>query len=219
MTDKPKLLVLTSTFPRWQDDTDPPFVYELSRRLTDDFSVTVLTPHYPGALQHENLAGMEVHRFRYFFKKYEKLAGQTGILPTLRKQKLYLLVIPFFLLAQLTSLISLCSRLKPDIIHAHWLIPQGFLAALISLFNRTPFIVTAHGADVFGLNGWLLTKLKTFTLSKASRISVVSRALYQVLATDQLRNKLTTVPMGVDGERFSPALQSPITNPQDHPKL
>jgi len=91
MENKPKLLVLTSTFPRWQDDTDPPFVYELSRRLTKDFSVTILTPHYPGARPHENLDGMEVYRYSYFFEKYEKLAGQTGILPTIRKHKLYLL--------------------------------------------------------------------------------------------------------------------------------
>jgi len=152
MENKPKLLVLTSTFPRWRDDTDPPFVYELSRRLADDFSVTILTPHYPGSLTHETLEGMEVQRFRYFFTKYEKLAGQTGILPTLRKHKLYLLVIPFFLLAQLTALIRLTYRLKPDIIHAHWLISQGFLASLCNFFSRTPFIVTAHGTDVFGLN-------------------------------------------------------------------
>ena len=29
---KPRILVFTSTFPRWQNDTDPPFVYELSKK-------------------------------------------------------------------------------------------------------------------------------------------------------------------------------------------
>ena len=38
---RPRLLVLTSTFPRWPEDTEPPFVYELSRRLTDRFEITV----------------------------------------------------------------------------------------------------------------------------------------------------------------------------------
>jgi hypothetical protein len=75
MTDKPKLLVLTSTFPRWQNDTDQPFVYELSRRLTKDFSVTILSSHYPGAQLQENLENMEASRYRYFFEKFEKLAG------------------------------------------------------------------------------------------------------------------------------------------------
>ena len=44
---KKKLLVFASTFPRWKDDTNPPFVYELSKRLTKGFDVYVLAPHYP----------------------------------------------------------------------------------------------------------------------------------------------------------------------------
>ncbi|MBU0907439.1 MAG: hypothetical protein KKE05_04770 [Nanoarchaeota archaeon] len=36
---KRKLLVFASTFPRWKKDTVPPFVYELSKRLTKDFDV------------------------------------------------------------------------------------------------------------------------------------------------------------------------------------
>jgi len=39
---KRMLLVFASTFPRWKKDTIPPFVYELSKRLTKDFDVTVL---------------------------------------------------------------------------------------------------------------------------------------------------------------------------------
>ena len=41
-TGKPRLLVLTSTFPRWHGDHEPAFVFELARRLTDRFAVTVL---------------------------------------------------------------------------------------------------------------------------------------------------------------------------------
>ncbi len=220
MANKPKLLVLTSTFPRWHNDTDPPFVYELSRRLTENFSVTVLAPHYPNARRHENLESMEVYRYRYFFEKFEKLAGSSGILPTLRQHKLYLLVTPFFLLAQLISLLRLCFRLQPDIIHAHWLIPQGFMAALASICTGIPFVATAHGADVFGLNSWLPKRLKAFTLAKAGRITVVSHAICQNLATTQLHDKLSIIPMGVDSKRFSPALRSPAaTDRKYHPEL
>ena len=82
---KKKLVVITSTFPRWQNDADPPFVYELSRRLTDRFDVTVLAPGYPGSLNVEEMDDLKVNRFRYFFKKLEILAGSEGILPTLKK--------------------------------------------------------------------------------------------------------------------------------------
>ena len=59
------ILVLTSTFPRWKGDVEPPFVHELARRLTDSFDVHVLAPHAPGSKRREILDGVHVHRFRY----------------------------------------------------------------------------------------------------------------------------------------------------------
>ena len=126
-----KIIVLTSTFPRWKNDTDPPFVYELSRRLVPQLDIYVLTPNYPGALQDEIMDGMEVHRFRYFYKRFERLAGSAGILPTLKKNKLYYLLIPFFVLAEFWALLRLVRKIKPDVVHAHWLIPQGLVAAMV----------------------------------------------------------------------------------------
>jgi glycosyltransferase involved in cell wall biosynthesis len=202
---KPKILVFTSTFPRWQNDTDPPFVYELSKRLTADFDVIVHTPHYCGALPRETMDGMQIHRFRYFIPQFEKLAGSTGILPTLRHNKLYYGLVPFFLLAQFFSLFLLVWKIRPDIIHAHWIIPQGFVAALVSMVFRVPVVATAHGADIFGLQGILLKKIKQFTLKRVRGITVVSQALAEVL------NDLVPfvvqpqiVPMGIDSVSFHP---------------
>ena len=66
-----KLLVLTSTFPRWKNDDTPGFVYELSKKLSNNFDVSVLAPHYPNAKTSENLGKIKVSRFRYFPEKYE----------------------------------------------------------------------------------------------------------------------------------------------------
>lgn len=202
---KPKLLVFTSTFPRWQNDTDPPFVYELSRRLTDTFDITVHTPHYPGAKTRDVMERMNIHRFRYFFAPFEKLAGSTGILPTLRHNKLYYGLVPFFLLAQFFSLLLLVRKFRPDIIHAHWIIPQGFVAVLVQVFSGVPVVVTAHGADILGLQGALFKTIKRFTLARVERVSVVSRALVEAL-TELISHDIqpTIIPMGVDATVFSP---------------
>ena len=101
--NKKHRLIVTSTFPRWKNDTDPPFVFELAKRLTNDFTVTVLTPNYTGALSYENIEGITVHRFRYFLKNFEKLAGSEGILPTLKRNRLFYLLVPFFILAEFYS--------------------------------------------------------------------------------------------------------------------
>ena len=133
---KKKLLVTTSTFPRWQNDTDPPFVFELARRLTSHFEIIVLTPNYPGAKVREEMAGIQIYRFRYFLRKFEVLAGSVGILPTLKKNSLLYLLVPFFLLGELWALLKLIKKNRPDVIHAHWILPQGFIAALAKKDNR-----------------------------------------------------------------------------------
>jgi len=202
---KPILLVLTSTFPRWQNDSDPPFVYHLSKRLTKQFDVTVHAPHYPGARTSEIIDGINVHRFRYFIKPLERLAGTTGILPTLKHNKLYYLVVPFFLIAQFCSLFILILKTNPDIIHAHWLFPQGFFAVLMKFFFRISVVVTAHGADIFGLQNKILKKIKRFTVTRADEVTVVSKAL-----RDEMRKISTSstclqiIPMGVDSSEFNP---------------
>ena len=202
---KKKLLVLASTFPRWADDDIVPFVYELSKRLADDFDVSVLMPGYPGAKAFEVIGNIKVYRFRYFIRKFEKLAGSGGILPTLKKNKLYYLVIPFFMAANFFALRKLVKKHRPDVIHAHWVIPQGLIAALARKMYKVPFLVTAHGGDIFGLRGRFATAVKRFTLKKADKITVVSSAIKNEILTTLVPNlKIKIVSMGVDSKHFSP---------------
>lgn len=203
---KPSLLVVTSTFPRWIDDSDPPFVFELSKRLTDTFDVTVLAPHYPGAKRNETIEHIAIHRFRYFFSPFEKLAGSTGILPSLRNNKLYFFVVPFFVLAQFFSLLLLVRRNKPQIIHAHWIIPQGMIAIFVRILTGVPVVVTAHGGDIFGLQGKFFEICKKFTLTQATAVTVVSKAV-EVAASSLVhinnKVKIKIIPMGVSSSLFN----------------
>jgi glycosyltransferase involved in cell wall biosynthesis len=203
--NKKKLLVTTSTFPRWENDTDPPFVYELSRRLANSFDITVLAPNYPGALTRVEMSGIQVHRFRYFFKKLELLAGSEGILPTLRKNIFFNLLVPFFLLGEFWALVKLTKKIKPDIIHAHWILPQGFIAALAKKITGVPFVVTTHGGDIYGLQGRFATTLKRYALHKAAHVTVVSKDIQQTIKKKFGENILTEViSMGVDSQLFNP---------------
>lgn len=205
MNTKQKLLVLTSTFPRWKDDTIVPFVYELSRRLTKDFKVFCLTPSYPDAKADEIMDEIEVHRFRYFIRRFEKLAGGEGILPTLKKNKWYYFQILFFMVAYFFASRKQVKKINPDVIHAHWIIPQGFIAALIKKIYGVKFLVTAHGGDVFGLQGRFTTTIKRFILKNADKITVVSRAIKKEILTKIDPNLvIEVISMGVNSERFSP---------------
>jgi hypothetical protein len=95
---KKKILVLSSTFPRWKNDHEPAFVYELSKRLAEQFDVYVLAPHTAGSSKEEIFENIQVHRFRYAPEKLEKLAYNGGIATNLKLQPIkYLLVLPFLI--------------------------------------------------------------------------------------------------------------------------
>ena len=200
-----KILVATSTFPRWKNDTDPPFVHELAKRLTGDLDVTVLAPSYPGALAREEMSGLQVYRFRYFFKKLELLAGSEGILPTLKKNSLFYLLVPFFLLGELRALIKLTKKIKPDVIHAHWILPQGIIAALAKTITGVPYIVTTHGGDIYGMQGKFSTALKRYVLRNAAHTTVVSKDIRQTIKKKFGSDiPIDVIPMGVDSQLFHP---------------
>lgn len=212
---KHNLLVLSSTFPRWNNDTDPLFVYELSRRLTSHFNVIVLTPHYPGAQSKEIMAELTVIRFRYFFERFEKLAGEQAILTTLQSNKLSYLLIPFFLLAQFFAILSTVRTHKITVIHAHWLIPQGLLGVITGALTGVPCVVTAHGADVFSLKGATFRLLKRLVLKNAKTVTFVSKALLKTATTTIYHaHDIEVVPMGVDANLFSPCKRDPLIRKQ-----
>jgi len=201
-THCPRVLVLTSTFPRWENDTEPAFVFELSRRLAASFDVTVLSPRTPGSKRQENMAGLCVIRFPYFLQRWEKLAMHGGgILNKLKSNPLYYLMIPFFLLGQLRAVVGLLRSEKFDLIHAHWLIPQGFIAALSLLITRLkiPLLCTSHGGDLFALKGKGLQRLKRWVMGKSAALTVVSTAMKKTVVDMGVDpEKVEVIPMGVD---------------------
>lgn len=204
-----KILVVTSTFPRWPGDTDPTFVHELSRRLVDDATeVHVLAPHTAGAASRELLDGLTVHRFRYAFERFETLAYSTGILDKLRANRLNYLLVPFFLLGMTFAAYRLIARERYTVVHAHWLIPQGAAcaAALRLMSAPPPLVCTSHGGDLFGLRGALPMRVKRWVLERSQAITVVSHYMREFLDANLHPSRAVEVlSMGVDLQtRFVP---------------
>jgi glycosyltransferase involved in cell wall biosynthesis len=205
------VLVLTSTFPRWENDHEPAFIVDLSRRLCAAFDVTVLAPHSPGSKMRETMAGLHVIRFPYFFQRWEKLALHSGgILNRLLSNSLNYLLVPPFLAGQLWALVRLLRHERFALIHAHWLIPQGLMAviALILTRRRIPLLCTSHGGDLFALRGTIFQHLKLWVMDRSESLTVVSQAMQStVLDMGVAADKVQVMSMGVDlKHRFTPDL-------------
>lgn len=214
---KRRLLILTTTFPRWPQDHDPPFVLELARRLTDSFEVMVIAPHTRGALEDEEMHGVRIHRFRYAPERLELLAYDGGIPSKLRRRPWLFLLVPGFLLVNLLAAYRLLRRIKPQVVHAHWLVPGGLVGSLLQELPAAPFrlVVTAHGADVHLGGGRLGSWLKREVLRSADLVTVVSSALRDTLLERLPSAHFAVAPMGVDlVERFTP-----MSGPAEAPTL
>jgi glycosyltransferase involved in cell wall biosynthesis len=202
-----RILVLTSTFPRWEGDIEPRFVFDLCRFLSKMYSVHVLAPHTAGARVQETLDGIKVTRFRYFLPRLQSLAYQGGILTRLRQNPLRVIQVPLFLLSEILAISRLLKTQRFSVIHAHWIIPQG-LAAVVATLNRLdspPILVTSHGADIYGLRHPLFTTIKRWILHRCDAVSVVSQAMRDTLhgLLPGVRSEL--ISMGTDlTELFKP---------------
>ena len=205
----PTLLVLASTYPRWRNDPEPGFVHELCRRLVDRFQVIALVPDAPGADPDGMLDGVEVIRFRYAPRRWQTLVNNGGIVTNLRRSRWKWLLVPGFVLGQYLAARRLLRQRRIDVVHAHWLIPQGLIARRLKSAAAIPYLVTSHGGDLFGLRGRLLEMLKRRVAAASSVMTVVSTAMRDEAARIGLRPpELAVLPMGVDlRERFVADIQ------------
>lgn len=192
-----RLLVTASTFPRWEGDTEPRFVMDLSSHMADEFDVTVLVPAAPGAKDREVLDGVEVIRYHYFpVHKWETLCYPGAIVSRIKEKKIRAFLVPFLFI----SLYYHLHKLLPeyDIVHAHWLIPQG----IVQSFFKKPYIVTGHGGDVTSLNKGIFRKLKIRCLKRAAQVTVVSEHLKEKVQELVPDIKPSVISMGVDTKKF-----------------
>lgn len=198
MDGKKKLLITGSTFPRWENDTEPRFILDYAKEMTKYYDVHVLVPIAVGAKEEEELEGVKVHRFHYFpVRKLETLCYPGAIVSRIKEKKIRILLVPFLLISMRHSL-KKYSKMS-DFVHSHWIIPQGIIQSTI---KKTPYIITGHGGDVTSMNFWPMKSIKRNVLKKAQSITVVSKALKDYVQEIYPNDKTSIISMGCDISSF-----------------
>jgi glycosyltransferase involved in cell wall biosynthesis len=195
-----------SSYPRFDGDTASVFLKYFAEAVSATGTrVHMLAPADPQVRERAGKCGVECFNFRYFPNCGQMLAYGSGILPNLKKHPWLALQIPFFLVALLISLIYRCLKLKPSIIHAHWIIPVGFISVIVGRILRIPVVITAHGGDAFALNGGIFKHLKSFTMKYSqawtANTETTRNAAYGACADGAC--KAHVIPMGVDVGLFA----------------
>ncbi len=209
MGEKLKVLVTASTFPRFNGDSTPRFILDLCRSLeaTGECGCTVLAPHGNGSAVLEELEGVKVRRYRYMFPSSLEKLSKGSIVSTIKRNRLVVLLVPFFLAGQFLATVSEMRRLRPDVVLANWIVPQGIVAALAKVFMpHMKIIMVSLGGDSAFIQGNLVYRgIGRFALSKADMIVAVSGFIRERLSAVAGIGKelITVVPMGADDSLFA----------------
>lgn len=205
-TRKSTILVTSSTYPRWKNDSVPSFVQQFSERMSRFYErIYVLVPHYKGAKQRESEGRVEVKRFRYAYPAAsQNIVYNGGGAFKIKKTPTYALKLLGFMISEFWNTLYLAVSKRVVIINAHWIIPQGFLAVIVGLLTRKKVVISVHGTDIFGLTGKVITTFKRFTLKHADHIVANSTASLKACQDVYPELKGSVIPMGTDLDFFRP---------------
>ena len=115
-----------------------------------------------------------------------------GALANLRRDRSNLLKLPVLVGVQAASIAGRLMSRRYDLLHSHWILPQGFVGAMSARPLGIPHIVTVHGSDIFALRASLLGRFKRFALRGSSAVTVNSQATEEAvldLAPDLLEGQ------------------------------
>jgi glycosyltransferase involved in cell wall biosynthesis len=215
MSPRKSVLLTTSTFPQGPDDAvSARFVLDLARRLRRHYRVHVLAPDAPGLPKSDDWDGVRIHRYTYFLpRRLQVLARGEGALANVRAGRLAKLQVPLLVLSQLAALPGVVRRHGIDLVNSHWVVPQGFTAAVWRRMIGVPHVVTCHAAGVFLLRRRHFGRaFARFIADRTDLFLPVSRFLLRTLegvAGRPLPHRV--IPMGVDAGGFRPDVDpSPI---------
>ena len=195
-----RILHLTSNYPRWAGDTTTPFVHNLAAGMVERgwesrcWHLTFRVRHAD-----ELMDGVRVHRFRYFFPSLRRrCATEAARLANLRSDRTARYKVPALVAAEWASAVAL--RRKCDLLHAHWMLPQGFVAATTT--SRAPYVLTVHGSDLFTLRGKRLDHFSRIAVRRAAKVTVGSSAAREsVTSLAGSPDHIELIPFGVDIRR------------------
>jgi glycosyltransferase involved in cell wall biosynthesis len=206
-----KLLILTTSFPRWENDFYSPFLLDYSTSLVENgVEVMVVTTHLPGTELFNTIRNVNVTRIKYFFEKGEILQEtRAGIPAAWKKNKLSIFLVLFFIFRLFFYLIK--HGKQYDYIHTHWTITS--LAAVIAKpFHKRKIVTSLHGSDIFlATKNFFFRFLTKYALHNSDKIFCVSNAIKEeILTLGILSSKIIVFPNGIDLKRFQNKL--PIKN-------
>ena len=170
-----RIAILGSTYPRYQEDHEVPWLRESVRRLAArGHKVSVIAPAYLGSKDHE-IDGVQVRRFRYAPARWEMLTHGEGAPNKLKKNPILKLLSLSYLVSGAWAAWKICRQERIDVLHVHWPFPHGLMALLPGWLLGCKVVYSCHSAEfALAAGSKLSTSLLAFCLHRSFAITANS---------------------------------------------
>lgn len=185
-------------------------MFNLSAHLSKrGIETWILAPHENGLPFRGMADSVHIIRFPYFVPlRLQRLAYGHSMVHNYSNNILARIQVLPYIAAMCVFTAAMIRRQRITVVNSHWLLPQGFVAALCCKIMGIPHLATIHSSEVTQLRQIPFgSRLTDFMLRNSNHvISVSSHRLQELLqiasseVAGETRWKSTICPMGVDDE-------------------
>jgi glycosyltransferase involved in cell wall biosynthesis len=204
-----KICMLVSSYPKYEGEVTAPFIEEIAAGIAArGHEVHVVLPKHRDMRRALVERGVHLHPYPYapidelnVWGYAEALAADVQV-----RSRVYLIA-PLALTASTIATMRVAKRIQADIVHAHWVIPNGPPAALAAAWLKRPLVVSLHGSDIYlpERHRWLRGSC-AWALQRAAGITACSGDLAgRSVALGAPAERVRVIPYGADKETFRPA--------------
>ena len=206
MTDRHRVVMIATSYPRFPGDTVGTFMEPIAQGLSDrGHQIHMVLPWHPRWARGEADGAVRFHLYKYAPAAGLSVFGYAGALEAdERLRGAALAAAPLALLAGCRAARVVARRVGATLVHGHWVVPSGAMAAAVAA--RRPLVISLHGSDVFVAERYRLAGAAArWALGRAGSITACSDDLRRRAIALGARGESTcTVPYGVDTRRFRP---------------
>ncbi len=200
------VVMVTTSYPRFPGDTVGTFMEPIAKGLAArGHDVHMVLPWHPALRRGGTEGGVTFHAFKYApVRSLDVFGYAQGLEADVRLRGRAYVAAPLAVASAWRLARRVAHDVRASVIHAHWVIPGGVIGWLSS--GGRALVVSLHGSDVY------VAERHRFA-GRAARL-VFSRAGWVTACSDDLRdravalgadrNRIETVPYGVDTTRFRP---------------
>lgn len=201
------VVMVATSYPRFPGDTVGTFMEPIAKHVAArGHDVHVVAPWHPLVQRRAVEDGVAFHFFKYAPTANLNIFGYAGALKAdVSLRAAAFVVAPVALLAGLRAARDVALRVKATVMHGHWVIPGGAIAAFAR--RDLPLVVSLHGSDVYVAERHPLAgRVCRATFARAGWVTACSDDLRRrAVSLGASASRSEVVPYGVDAARFAPS--------------